>query len=287
MILISTTRRDTLTIRNQENNAFLSVRKNFTNPQTGVGTEVQPAANAFTGSTYDRWEATRAGNGNATLQMDEAAGGGADVRFAAIAGHNAGSIGCAVRAEYHDGTDWQSTFAGTANPSDNRPIGFRFDPVTGAQSWRFVFAGIPEGSPNVRCAVAYFGTDVVIDQPGQGFSGSIFQGYAPPINNNVVDLRTNVTEGGNYVASAYVERGRTWEAELTYLDPVQMRGLDNTFRLWNIGTPMFWGWRPDTESTDLIYTWRSQGDPVIDPVYSGPRNFMSFSVGGRAYLVNG
>lgn len=239
---------------------------------TTNGTELEPAALAGTGTTYDRWIATASGGGLAHLEL--ALGSATSLSFCAIAAHNIGTIGASVRAQYSTdgGSTWFDSGAGPATPTDDQAIAFYFDAVS-AQHWRFrVFDA---GSNDVEIGVAHFSNPITIEQ-------RLYQGYAPPITQNVVDLQSNVSEGGNLLGSAAVRKGSTATASLTHIDPTFVRGAEwKGFQAhFNEGGGVFWAWRP-TKYGDFFYAWR-QGS-AIAPANSGPKDYMEFSMDMRFF----
>lgn len=237
---------------------------------TSVGTQVESAVLAQTGTTYDAWIATPSGN-QAALQVVFASAQSLDC--IAIAAHNIGTIGGTVRFEYNDGTagagTWQSIDLET--PSDDQAILAYFNAVS-SDYWRIRVTGVTD---DVEIAVAFFGTVMQLPQ-------RLYQGYTPPITQTNVGLQSNVSQGGNLLGAIVEKRGSSASAEITYLDPTFIRGTDfkGFMRHHNDGKGFFWAWRP-TKYDDLFYSWR-EGD-TITPTNSGPQDLMSFSMGLRCY----
>lgn len=238
---------------------------------TGTGTEVEAAALAGTGTTFDAWIATPAA-GAATLQLVLVSG--QSLSFGGIAAHNLGTIGATVRLEYslNSGVAWLDSGAGPITPTDDQAIVFYFDAVS-TDYWRFSITGA--GANDVEISVALFSNPITIAQ-------RIYQGYAPPITPNTVDLQSNVSEGGNLLGSATVRKGSRASAGLTHITPAFLRGSTWTsFQThFNSGGGFFWLWRP-TKYDDAFYAWRDGG--VIAPTNSGPKDYMSFELGMRFY----
>lgn len=238
---------------------------------TGIGTEVEAAALAVTGTTYDAWIATPAA-GEATLQL--VLGAAQSLSFCAITAHNIGTIGATVRLEYstNSGSTWNDSGAGPETPTDDQAIAFYFDAVS-ADYWRFKITGA--GSNDVEIATALFSTPITIGQ-------RIYQGYTPPITNTMVNLQSNVSEGSNLLGSAVVRRGSMANASLTHIDPTFLRAASWTDfqKHFNDGGGFFWAWRP-TKYDDLFYAWREGS--TITPTNSGPKDYMAFEMGMRLY----
>jgi len=230
-----------------------------------------PILVAATGTTFDSWIATPSG-GQVTLELELTTA--QSLSFAAIAAHNLGTIGADVRVQFSTdgGSIWTDAGAGITSPEDDQAIAFYFDAIT-SDHWRFKVTGA--GSNDVEIAVALFSNPITIEQ-------RIYQGYAPPITPNAVDLQSNVSEGGNLLGSATVRKGSRASAGLTHIDPTFLRGATWTsFQAhFNGGGGFFWLWRP-TKYEDAFYAWRDGG--VIAPTNSGPKEYMSFDMGMRFY----
>jgi hypothetical protein len=142
-----------------------------------------------------------------------------------------------------------------------------------ARYWRLSATDVDAGQPAI--GVLFLGQELIIPQ-------RIYQGYAPPITPNVVDLQSNVSEGGHLLGSRVVSRGNTATAEISHLTPAFVRSDDwkNFQAHFNNGNGFFWGWRP-TAYDELYYAWR-QG-AVIAPQNSGPQAYMSASISMRFY----
>lgn len=273
-ILIDPTLAAALLSAGTENNPIVAYVNEADNGtlSTSIGTSLQAAAFAGTGTTYDRWVATGAAGGNASLQL--ALGAPASLSFCAITAHNIGTLGASVRVEYsvNGGSSWIDCGAGTAAPDDNQAIGFYFDAVS-AQHWRVLV--VNAAGQDVEIGVALFSRAIVIEQ-------RIYQGYAPPITQNVVELQSNVSEGGNFLGSSEVRKGSMASAELSEITPAFLRSAEwKGFQAhFNEGGGMFWAWRP-TDYGDLFYAIR-QG-AVIAPSNTGPKDYMGFTMNMRLY----
>lgn len=274
MTIITTSARATaLAAAGETNNPFLTGAPLTGTYTTGVGTEVQTADNAYSGYTFDQWTATPSVSDVATWQVDF--GSAQSPSFIAIAAHNASTVGAQLLIQSStDGSTWTTVTGTTTTPTDNQAIGWRLAGTTSARYWRIRCELLTD---DISIGVIWIGDEVIIPQ-------RIYQGYTPPITPTQVDLNTNVSEGGQYLGAAYTERGSTWQADLSHIEPTFLRGA--TWKAlqtrWNRGNPAFWGWRP-TKYGDLFYSWRSQGMSVIQPTNSGPKDLMGFTVQGRAY----
>lgn len=272
-ILIDPAVASTLATAGTSNNPIVAYANagNDGNMSTSIGTEVESASLAVTGSTYDAWIATPA-SGECALQL--VLSSAQTLSFCAVAAHNIATAGASIRLEYstNGGSTWNDSGAGPETPSDNQAIAFYFDAVS-ATHWRFRVTGA--GSNDVEIGVALFSTPITIGQ-------RIYQGFTPPITNTNVELQSNVSAGGNLLGSAVVRKGSSANASLTQIDPAFLRAstweaFQNHF---NNGGGFFWAWRP-TKYSDLFYAWR-QG-ATITPTNSGPKDYMSFDMDMRFY----
>ena len=273
-IIISTTRAASLSASGESNNPFVAYANVASGGTitTSIGAEVQSALFGATGTTYDAW--------SVTLDTDQAAwqvvfASSTSLSFAAMSGHNLPDISGSVSIEYSldGGTSWTDSGAGVHTPSDRQSVGLYFTSVS-ATHWRFLFSGTgSEG--NLTASVLFLGNVTTIPQ-------RIYQGYSPPITPNVVDLQSNVSEGGNLLGSAIVRKGSTVQASLTDISPTFIRSSEwmEFQRQFNSGAGLFWAWRP-TKYGDLYYAWR-EGSPLA-PNNSGPTELMSFDIGMRFF----
>lgn len=235
---------------------------------TGVGTEVNDAAYAGTGTTYDQWEATPNGSGQASLVVD--LGSNTSVSMVAMAAHNIADVGQVRAASSTDNVTYTNRGA-NQTPTDNQAIAWYF-PSVSARYWRLWFTSLT-GNPIV--GVMAVGNPLTVEQP-------IYQGYRPPITPTEVALQSNVSEGGHLLGSSAVKKASTANAAITLIDPATFRasawtGFQTHF---NEGGGFFWAWRP-TKYGDLHYAWRS-GAPFA-PENAGPKDYMSGDLNMRFY----
>lgn len=235
---------------------------------TTTGTETEAASNAATNGTFDPWVATVLGAA-AALTID--LGSAQSPTFAGIVAHNLQGATVTLQSSA-DNISYTDIAAIT--PIDNNTLGWRFEGIT-ARYWRFAITGAT-GSASIGHAGLF--NEIIMPQ-------RFYSGYTPPITPTDVENRANVTEGGHYISSAYVERGSSVSGSIQHLTPDFLRGDTWTDfqRAWNKGRPAFYGWRPNRWSDDLLYIWR-RGAPMV-PTNSGPKQYMSVSFEARAYHV--
>lgn len=226
--------------------------------------------NAATWSTYDRWRPTGDGAQQiiALIGADET-----PVSFLGLAAHNLAAIGATVQWAYNVadvGGTWVDLEAVAA---DDGPMAWRFVPVT-ARRWRLSVT-VPSGK-SANVGVIFIGTETVIPT-------TFYQGFAPRILPTEIELDSNVSEGGNLLATAVVRQGSTMSASLTMLPERFVRGQEFiAFMEWfNRSRGVFFAWRPAKYAQDLHYGWRNGG--VIRPENSGPRDFMSAGIEMRLF----
>lgn len=240
---------------------------------TNNGTEIEPAANAQTPSTYDVWVSDVPGTGtNLLFEFPTAMSATAF----AVVGHNVSDLGGTLRLQYNNdgtGTGGWTTVA-VVTPSDNTPIMAWFETGTN-EFWR---VRITNCTGEVEVAAVMLGDAMSIPQ-------RIYQGYAPPIVPNIVQSNSNRTQGGAYVATAYEEKGSEATADITYVEDTFIRGDDfkGFMRHFNQGQPFMWAWRPTKYDTDIFYANRADRAGTVMPQNSGPNALMSFQLGMHFY----
>ena len=238
---------------------------------TDVGTQVNSAAYAGTGTTFDQWRATPSGSNQAALEVD--LGSSQSVSFLAIASHNLSDIGASVTVE-HSATglalSW-TVVGGSQTPTDNQSIGWYFS-ATSARYWRINCINC---TGDAIVGVMFVGNPLTVEQ-------RIYQGYKPPITPTEVALQSNVSEGGHLLGSSMVKKASTASASFTHILPTTFRGaswkaFQNHF---NAGGGFFWAWRP-TKYGDFYYAWRSGG--ALAPENMGIKDYMSATLEMRLY----
>jgi len=238
-----------------------------------LGTEINSAAYAGTGTTFDQWSATVHASGDAAIDVD--LGSAQDVSFVAIAAHNAADIGATMITSYSATglpLSWTAPAAATT-PTDNQAIGWYFTTVN-ARYWR-VYFNTATAAQVATAGVVFVGNPLTVEQ-------RIYQGYKPPITPTEVALQSNVSEGGHLLGSSMVKKASTASASFTHILPTTFRGaswkaFQNHF---NAGGGFFWAWRP-TKYGDFYYAWRSGG--ALAPENMGIKDYMSATLEMRLY----
>lgn len=231
--------------------------------------------NAFTGSTFDFWKPNLGAYTAATLLVYFPTA--ITCNFAAVAAHNAGTLGATVYIErsIDGGTTWSDAGAGAINPTDNSPMAWRMKSFgNAANHWRFSFVGMTAGAP-LAAAVVFLGDEVLIPS-------RIYDGYSPIITPTEIELQPNISVGGQFIRQSTVSQGSTVKAEFHHLDPAFIRGAWAGFqRSYNAGNPFFFGWRPSTFDDDIHYCQR--GGAAIRPTNSGGLDFSTVGFDARVY----
>lgn len=268
MIYVSEERRAQLGIAGRQDNPFVTSYPAASTYSTGIGSEVQPSVYAQTESTYDAWIATPSA-GQAALVVNF--GTPQAVSMFAFAAHNLASVGASVTLERStDGVSWTAETP-TLAVASNDPVALRIKEAA-FQYWRLNITG---AAGNVQIATTWLGAELIIPQ-------RIYQGFSPRITPQAIDLRSNVSEGNNYLATAYIIRGSALSVSFTHIGPSFIRSASwvQFQQKWNIGSPTFFAWRPNKYG-DLYYAWRTQGARTMVPENSGPKDYMSFSMEGQ------
>lgn len=231
------------------------------------------AANAVAVGTYSYWLPNVTGT-TATFQVTFATA--ETITFAALAAHNASTLGATVAVERSaDGVTWVDGGCGIVTPANGSPMAFRM-PASGpaARYWRFAFAGMTAADP-LYVGVAFLGQELI-------FPRRFYQGFAPVVSPTEVQLQSNVSVGGNLMGSSIVTEGSTIKAPFRLIPPDFVRSdMAALIPHFNRGGGLFFGWRPSDFAEDLHYCWRDGA--TLRPTIEGPRDFMSFELNLRVY----
>lgn len=274
MIVVSGARLIQLANQGRVNNPFVAWA-NLGAAATLGGTAVLAGgdrANAFTGTTYDKWRPDVTGT-DAVLSVD--LGSAVAIGFASMAAHNVATLGGTVEVERSsDGTTWVDGGAGEITPTDNSPMAWRMAGYA-ARYWRFRVTGLTDGDA-LSVGVAFIGNETVMPV-------RFYQGFAPVLTPTEVDHQANVSVGNELLGASVIGRGSTVSASFEHVPAEFVRGADWLAfqRAFNDGEGFFFGWRPDKYPQDLHYCWRDGG--TIRPDNSGPRDLMSVSFNARVH----
>jgi len=116
------------------------------------------------------------------------------------------------------------------------------------------------------------------------FEQGLYQGYTPPRRPNMVELQSNVSEGGHLLGSAVIRRGIKTTASLSHFERGTIRSadFDGFVDHFNEGKGFFWCWRPNLGAGEMWWSWRDGGE--ISPTNTGPRRYMGFDMSMRHYV---
>ena len=173
-----------------------------------------------------------------------------------------------------DRTSWATRFGSNTTRVGKDACIVRF-PAFSARYWRVRLTPSTQGP--VLLSHLVFGNYTVMERP-------FFSGFAPIITPTQIDLHTNVSVGGNLIGSSYSSAGATIEFTASNLSPLFAREtMLPVLETWNTGNPLFFAWRPMSNSEDSYYIWRGAQDSVVTPAYSGVNDLMDLSFSGRVY----
>ena len=269
MIITETARATELATAGTTNNPFFLWDSLITAATSthGVATGGD-AENCLTGDTFDRAMPLESLN-RAKLEFTTSGA----ITCVGIGAHNLGDVESEILLQYSDdgGSTWTSINSPAIEPTDNAAIVFRFSSQS-ETDWRL---RISNSTGQVSIGVLMAGNELIPTQ-------RIYQGYAPPIVPNVVRLVPRTSEGGEFLGATVTSRGSQATAEFQHLTPAELRGTDFKGFLthYNEGNGFFWAWRP-TKYDDAHFA-RSAG-PMAQPVNSGPKDYMSLSLGMQFY----
>jgi hypothetical protein len=231
-------------------------------------------ANAIQGTTYSYWlpDVTTTA-ARLTFQFPTAR----TISCAAIAAHNAGTLGAtvAVRRSTDGGVTYNDAGAGAAVPTDDSPILWRMlTSGNDATHWEFRFTNLTIGDP-LYVAVAFMGS--VISVPTK-----IYAGFAPVVRPTEVALQSNVSVGGNLLGSSVISSGSRMSAQFNLVDQAFGRGnLRQFMPHFNAGKGFFFGWRPNDHADDVHYCWR-EGE-ALRFTNMGVLDMIQFGLNMRVY----
>jgi len=215
-----------------------------------------PAAAANNPLTYEFWRATSL---PAWWKVD--AGTSTSVNYVGIASHTLSDSTATVSVQYSaDNSSW--TTVDSLTPADNSPIMFLFAPVS-ARYWRIYITAATV--PSV--GVVYIGTTLDMQR-------ACYSGLSPiDMSRNTV-IRTNVSEGGQWLGRTIIRQGSSMSVGFRHLDYDWYKDNFDPFAVDALSYPFFFAWRPDGYPETIGYVWTS-GD--ITPSTMGIRDLLQVS----------
>jgi hypothetical protein len=215
-----------------------------------------PASAANNPLTYEFW---RPAVLPAWWKVD--AGQSVSVNYVGIASHTLADDSCTVAVEYStDNSNW--TQVDTHTPTDNSPIMFLFAPVT-ARYWRVYITGAV--IPSV--GVVYIGTTLDMQR-------ACYSGLSPIEMNRDTVIRTNVSEGGQWLGRSVIRQGSEMSVGFRHLDYDWYKTNFDPFAVDALSYPFFFAWRPEGYPETVGYVWTSTD---IVPSTMGIRDLVQVS----------
>jgi hypothetical protein len=222
-----------------------------------------PAIAANNPLTYEFWKPTST---PAWWKID--AGTSTSVNYVGIASHTLGTDSGIVSVQYStDNSNW--TTVDTHTPTDNSPIMFLFAPVS-ARYWRIYFTS----STPATVGVVYIGTTLDMQR-------ACYSGLSPIDMSRRSVVRTNVSEGGQWLGRTVIRQGSEMAVGFRHLDYDWYKDNFDPFAKDALSYPFFFAWRPQGYPETVGYVWVS-GD--IAPSTMGIRDLVevSFDMQGLA-----
>lgn len=208
-----------------------------------------PASNLASPSTAETWLAASAAAQTVTVTISDPN----PIDYVALARHNLGSEGIGVTLEGEAASVWSEL--GTANPSDDRPMLFRFTPavLTGVR----LVLGAATTNP-ATIAVVYAGK--LLEMPH-----GVEPGYTPLPYSRKSRITNGQSETGQFlgriVTGAELGSAAAWRG----LDPDWYRTDMAPFVEASDQRPFFFSWRPESRPLEVGYAWLSQTpSPTIE-----------------------
>jgi hypothetical protein len=215
------------------------------------------------GLTYEYWRPTSM---PATWAID--AGVSVSVNYCGIAAHELGSKSATVTVQYStDNSSW--TTLDSSSPTDDSPLMFLFAPVS-ARYWRISISGAV--APSI--GVVYFGTTLDMQRP-------CYAGLSPINFSRETVLRTNRSEGGQFLGRSVIRQGSSMSVGFRHLDYSWYKTNFDPFVKDALSYPFFFAWRPDGYPEQVGYVWTLED---IKPSTMGIRDLVevSFNMVGLA-----
>ena len=215
------------------------------------------------GLTYEYWKPTSM---PATWAVD--AGSASSVNYCGIAAHTLGSSSATVTVQYStNNSTWVNV--DSTSPTDDSPIFFLFAPVS-ARYWRLSISG----SVAPAIGVIYFGASLDMQRP-------CFSGLNPINFSRETAIRTNRSEGGQFLGRSIIRQGSSMSVGFRHLDYSWYKTNFDPFVEDALRYGFFFAWRPQGYPETIGYVWTTED---IRPTTMGIRDLVevSFSMVGLA-----
>lgn len=222
------------------------------------------ADSVLTTDTYSRWRGSAV---PATLSFDLGSSKAVDYFF--IAGHDFADTGVTCKVQYStNNADWLDATDSRFFTS-NRAIAFLFEEIE-ARYWRL---NITAATAPPVVAVVYFGVALPMQRP-------IYGGHEPITMSRQTEIRSNMSEGGQFLGRSIVRKGLTGSFEWRHLKPGWVRSMFDPFIEAARTRPFGIAWRPAAYPDEVAYAWVN-GD--ITPRNMGVADFMAVGFSCPAY----
>lgn len=208
----------------------------------------------------------------------------APVDYVGLFGHQFGSLGFSVKVQQstNGGSTW-TDITDAAVPPDDGPIVWFFD-ETQAGHVRIHARKLATSIPETTITHVRMGQLLRLERP-------MFQGQRPPIVSNArgVDPRS---DSGNYFSPVVTSEYKNWSINQTNNSPAYVRTHIVPFiaHMNNLrpddGYPkgsFFYVPRPEDYPQEVVYAAKPLNQ-AVEPENSGPRDYMSWSCSGEAFV---
>ena len=218
---------------------------------TGTAAAGFPKENAFTGSTWDYWQAVD--DTTRTIGVDLSSQEDADCLF--IDAHDAATVGAEFRVRYStDGGSSYSTATDWIAPTDNSPIMVLFPSRTG-NSWQIQTRNGPAKVGVImlgpKLAFEYGVNDMVSFRHGER-----------------IEVMGGNSLGGQFLGQKIRRKGGNTSLSFPWLSA---NWVNNDMAMfedhYNSGLPFGFALRPDYDADELAYCWRPDNGGELRPQY--------------------
>ena len=207
--------------------------------------------------TWDFWKPTAL---PATLEIESLAA--ADVDYALIAAHNLGTVGASISIDYWDGAAWVEIVS-EVSPGNDSVLAFLFTSVT-SNKFRLNVSG---GATMPSVGVFMLGTALAVER-------KLYKQHTPITLGRRTLIRPQSSEAGQWLGRSIQRDGVATTITFNNLTSAWVRASLDPFIVAARTRAFGWAWRPADYPAEVAYC-QAVGD--INPVNSGPRDFMSVS----------
>ena len=228
----------------------------FSNITATYENDLFPATNMSNPSVVSRWESSSADE----QYLISTFGSSSTVDYASIAGHNLGSSGALVSAEYFDGSSWIEATTPQA-VATNAPLILRFAEVQ-AQAVRIKIGGTIT-TPTV--AVFYAGLSLRMER-------SMFVGHSPINYKRSSNIITGMSENGQFIGRIKIGETNSTEVSIKNITGQFFRNSIEPFFQSAEESPFFFAWRPYEFPDETSFAWMMQNGRMQNQLPNGMVN---------------